>query len=101
MEKTDKDHLNFLKIFFNSMMRSLRFETIGQKAFNQANAHTLAAHNIKVWPGFDSRLIMKEGGVLLNIDVCFKVVRSDTALNYLKDLTAKASQRGVDPQDAV
>ena len=29
MEKTDKDHLNFLKIFFNSMMRSLRFESIG------------------------------------------------------------------------
>lgn len=29
MEKTDKDHMNFLKIFFNSMMRSLKFETIG------------------------------------------------------------------------
>jgi aubergine-like protein len=26
--------MNFLKIFFNSMMRSLRFETIGQKSFN-------------------------------------------------------------------
>jgi hypothetical protein len=29
MEKTDKDHMSFLKIFFNSMMRGLRFETIG------------------------------------------------------------------------
>jgi hypothetical protein len=29
MEKHDKDHMNFLKIFFNSMMRSLRFESIG------------------------------------------------------------------------
>lgn len=29
MEKTDRDHMNFLKIFFNSMMRSLRFEQIG------------------------------------------------------------------------
>jgi len=26
MEKTDRDHMNFLKIFFNSMMRSLKFE---------------------------------------------------------------------------
>lgn len=26
MEKQDRDHMNFLKIFFNSMMRSLRFE---------------------------------------------------------------------------
>lgn len=26
MERHDRDHMNFLKIFFNSMMRSLRFE---------------------------------------------------------------------------
>lgn len=75
MEPTDKDHLNFLKIFFNSLMRGLRFETIGRKSFNSAKAHSLDAHKIKVWPGFDARLIMKETGVLLNIDVCFKVVR--------------------------
>ena len=75
MEPTDKDHLNFLKIFFNSLMRGLRFETIGRKSFNSAKAVSLDAHKIKVWPGFDARLIMKENGVLLNIDVCFKVVR--------------------------
>ena len=51
------------------------------------------AHNIKVWPGFDSRLTMKETGVLLNIDVCFKVVRTDNCLNYLNDLRDKAEQR--------
>lgn len=101
MEKCDRDHMTFLKIFFNSMMRSLRFETIGQKAFNQANAHTLAAHNLKVWPGFDSRLIMKESGPLLNIDVCFKVVRTDSALGQLNDLRDKAQGRGQDPQEAV
>lgn len=60
MEPTDKDHLNFLKIFFNSLMRGLRFETIGRKSFNSAKAHSLDAHKIKVWPGFDARLIMKE-----------------------------------------
>jgi len=92
MEKTDRDHMNFLKIFFNSMMRSLKFETIGQKSFNQAGAHTLAAHNIKVWPGFDSRLTMKESGVLLNIDVCFKVIRTDTALAYMRDLKQQAER---------
>ena len=101
MEKTDRDHLNFLKIFFNSMMRSLKFETIGQKSFNQANAHNLDAHNIKVWPGFDSRLIMKETGVLLNVDVCFKVVRTDNCLSYINELRDKAEQRNQDPQEAI
>lgn len=96
MEPTDKDHLNFLKIFFNTMMRGLRFETIGRKSFNSAKAHSLAAHKIKVWPGFDARLIMKEQGVLLNIEVCFKVVRQDTVLDYLKELRGKLEQRGGD-----
>ena len=96
MEPTDKDHLNFLKIFFNSLMRGLRFETIGRKSFNSAKAHSLDAHKIKVWPGFDARLIMKETGVLLNIDVCFKVVRQDTVLDYINELKNKIEQKGGD-----
>jgi len=97
-EKTDRDHLGFLKIFFNSLMRGLRFETIGRKSFNSAKAHSLAAHKIKVWPGFDARLIMKESGVLLNIDVCFKVVRQDSVLEYMNDLKSKIEQKGGDYQ---
>jgi len=89
MESTDRDHLNFLKIFFNSLMRGLKFETIGRKSFNSKKAHNLEAHKISVWPGFDARLIMKEHGVLLNIDVCFKVVRKDTALDYMNELKTK------------
>lgn len=96
MDPADRDHLNFLKIFFNSMMRGLRFETIGRKSFNSAKAHNLDAHKIKVWPGFDARLIMKEHGVLLNIDVCFKVVRQDTALEYMNEVRTKCEQNGKD-----
>ena len=54
-----------------------------------------------MWPGFDSRLVMKQTGVLLNIDVAFKVVRSDTCLNYMNDLRDKAEQRGGDGQQAI
>jgi hypothetical protein len=93
--------MNFLKIFFNSLMRGLRFETIGRKSFNSAKAHNLEAHKIKVWPGFDARLIMKEQGVLLNIDVCFKVVRQDTVLEYINEIRTKAEQKNLDPQEEI
>lgn len=101
MEPTDRDHMVFLKIFFNSMMRTLRFETIGPKSFNPACAHSLDAHNVKVWPGFDARLIMKERGALLNVDVAFRVVRLDSALNYLNTLRDQAEKRGGDWQEAI
>jgi len=96
MEATDRDHLTFLKIFFNSMMRGLRFETIGPRSFNSGAAHSLDAHNIKVWPGFDARMIMKEAGALLNVDVAFKVVRTDSVLGYVSQLRDKAEQKGGD-----
>ena len=95
VEPTDRDHLVFLKIFFNSMMRGLRFETIGPKSFNSAKAHSLAAHNVKVWPGFGARIVMRERVELLNVDVAFKVVRTDSVLNYISELRNKAErQRG-------
>ena len=94
MESTDKDHLQFLKIFFNVMMRSLRFEQIGPKVFNPKKAHSLDAHNVAVWPGFDTRMIMKERGALLSIDVCFKVLRTDTVLNYISQIRDQADQKG-------
>lgn len=101
MEATDRDHLNFLKIFFNSMMRTLRFEQIGPKSFNPAKAHSLDAHNVKVWPGFDARMIMKEKGALLNVDVAFRVVRTDSLLAFLNSLRDQAEKRGKDWQQAI
>jgi hypothetical protein len=99
MEHTDRDHLNFLKIFFNTMMRTLKFENIGRKSFNPAKAHSLDAHKIKVWPGFESSLILKENGVLLNVDVCFKVVRQDTVLDYMKEIRSKCDRLNLDYQN--
>jgi len=103
VDPTDRDHLVFLKIFFNSMMRGLRFETIGPKSFNSAKAHSLDAHNIKVWPGFDARILMKEQGALLNVDVAFKVVRTDSVLNYISQLREKAenARGGGDWKEAI
>jgi hypothetical protein len=39
---------------------------------------------------------MKESGVLLNIDVAFKVIRTDTALQAMKEVRQKAEERGND-----
>lgn len=42
---------------------------------------------------------MKERGALLNVDVAFKVVRSDSVLNYIADLRQKC--RSGDWQEAI
>jgi hypothetical protein len=37
--------------------------------------------------------------VLLNIDVCFKVVRQDTVLDYMNELRNRLESRGGDWQE--
>jgi len=97
----ERDYLIFLKIYFNSMMRQLRFEQIGPKSFNSKAPHKLDAHKIQVWPGFDARLIMKESGTLLNIDVAFRVVRNDSALDFIKQVTEEAEKKNNDVRQEI
>lgn len=44
---------------------------------------------------------MKEQGCLLNIDVCFKVIRTDSVLKLMEELRTTAEKRSQDGTDAV
>jgi hypothetical protein len=44
---------------------------------------------------------MKERGALLNVDVAFRVVRTDTALNYISQLRDQCEKKGGDWQEAI
>ena len=44
---------------------------------------------------------MKEQGALLNVDVCFKVVRTDSVLNFMNETRQNAERRRLDPNDAL
>lgn len=96
VDPKERDYFIFLKIFFNSMMKALRFEQIGPKVFNSKAAHKLEAHKIQVWPGFDARVIQKEQGTMLNIDVAFRVVRNDTALEFINTARETAEKKNLD-----
>jgi hypothetical protein len=41
-------------------------------------------------------MIMKEKGALLNVDVAFRVVRSDSLLDYMNQLREKAEEKQKD-----
>ena len=78
--------LTFYKIFFNSLLRKIRYKQIGRSYFNPAQSKILRQYNLEVWPGFSSSLQMLEKGILLNMDICHKVIRTDTCLDYINDL---------------
>ena len=49
-----------------------------------------------MWPGYDVRLVIKEAGLFLNIDPCYKVIRFETALEFLQTLRNNCNSRGLD-----
>ncbi len=95
----DPDRLAFYKIFFNSLLKKIRYKQIGRNFFNPLQSKSMGpSYNIEIWPGFSSSLQLLESGVLLNIDMCHKIIRTDSVLDQINDI--KARSRG-DPRDEI
>ena len=96
--EADNDRLIFYKIFFNSLLKKIRYKQIGRNFFNPNQSKTLSQYNIEVWPGFSSSLQMLEKGVLLNVDICHKVIRTDTVLDLINDIKNRSRN---DPREDI
>lgn len=81
--------LTFLKVFFNSLLKKIKFKQIGRNFFNPGQATKIGHHNIEVWPGFSSSLQLLEQGVMLNVDIVHKVLRLDTVLDVMGELKSR------------
>lgn len=76
-------------IFFKNMLRKLDFERIGRNFFNPKEAKHLTQFNIEVWPGFFSAMNKVEIGPYIQIDITNKVVRKDTLLQDIENMSDK------------
>ncbi|CDW80416.1 macronuclear development protein 1 [Stylonychia lemnae] len=82
----DSDRLIFYKIFFNSLLKKIKYKQIGRNFFNPNQSVSLNQYNLEVWPGFASSLHMLQNGVMLNVDICHKVIRTETVLKLIEDI---------------
>ncbi len=80
--------LSLYKRFFTQIIRKLHFIPIRRNYFDTKNSHKV--DNLEVWPGFNSAVNIFPDGILLNINVCHRVLRPDTALSEIN----KMGQRG-------
>lgn len=90
--------MSFMKSFFNSLLRKIKFKQIGKSYFNPDQQTNMPHHGIQIWPGFCSALQVVERGVLLNIDIVHKVLRTQSVLSIINEI--KDRSRG-DPMEAI
>ncbi|XP_035226356.1 piwi-like protein Ago3 [Stegodyphus dumicola] len=92
------DCLHLYNLLFRKVMRILKMTQVGRNYFDPQGGIPVPKHRLEIWPGYVTAVQEYEGGVMLNCDASFRVLRSVTA----HDLMHEASkQRGGDMRDAI
>ena len=51
--------------------------------YNPSLAHMVPQHKLEIWPGYVTAVQEYEGGLMLNLDVSHKVLRTQTAYDLV------------------
>ena len=72
--------LNYLLfLYLRRIMGKLKMVEMNKNFYQPANAHMVPQHKLEIWPGYVTAVQEYEGGLMLNLDVSHKVLRTQTA----------------------
>lgn len=77
-------------ILFGRIFRVLKFSQHKRKYFDSHGAHLIPQHSINVWPGYVTAADQYEGGLLLQLDASFRVLRTQTVNDLFRSIKNKA-----------
>ena len=87
VNKSSSEILPIYKNYFNKCIRSLNFISFRNNYFDKNKLTSF--ENIELWPGISPNLKMVSDNIFLNLSPITKVIRSESAYNYLKKLVSK------------
>ncbi|KAG2383084.1 hypothetical protein C9374_004421 [Naegleria lovaniensis] len=87
-------HPSVLQLFnsiFKKAQKALNFQQIGRFFYNTSDdvVVKVPAHNVKILPGSISTTYISNKGILFNVDIIYKTLRTDTVLHMIYDLENK------------
>lgn len=78
-----KDNISFFNHLINKVLYSLKLVRIGRHDYNPGGSHKFPQFNLEVWPGYVTAVNEMEGGLLLNLDASYRVMRTDTVRDLM------------------
>ncbi|XP_064458074.1 piwi-like protein 1 [Ornithodoros turicata] len=92
--------VHLYNVLFKKVLLCLQLTQIGRNYFDHKGRIPIPQHRLEVWPGYIQSVGEYEGGLLLNCDASFRVLRTITARDILfeiynaapKDYKTKAVQ---------
>ena len=65
-------------------MGKLKMVEMNRNFYQPADNHLVPQHKLEIWPGYVTAVQEYEGGLMLNLDVSHKVLRTQTALELVR-----------------
>ncbi|GAB6033435.1 Piwi-like protein 1 [Chamberlinius hualienensis] len=78
--------MQILSIQMRKNLRRLEFTLIGRQYYDKHQVSDIRGHNLQLWPGFLTAVHQHEHLPMLCADLTFKVLRTDTILDQLKQI---------------
>ncbi|EFC41986.1 argonaute [Naegleria gruberi] len=87
----DATTLQFMNIILRKAQNSLHLQRIGRHYYNtnEKVVANIENHHIKILPGALSTTFLGSKGLMLNVDMIYKTLRTDTVYSMLMDLMDK------------
>ena len=86
---------SLLMPFYNTVLRkcmsAIKMCPVGRNHYDPQSSKRIDRLGLSIWPGYVTAIQAYEGGLLLNIDVSHKVLRSDTAHSVMKRIYDRSS----------
>ncbi|CAB3384434.1 Hypothetical predicted protein [Cloeon dipterum] len=82
----DHEYNLVLNIIWKKLLRMLNLKMIGRKFFDANAKINIPEFNMQLWPGYNTTVRQHEDGLLLSVSLIHKVMRTQTALDVIKDM---------------
>ncbi|GFS54318.1 piwi-like protein 2 [Nephila pilipes] len=81
---------HLINLLFRKAMRILRMTQVGRNFYDAKGGIPVPQHKLEIWPGYITAVQEYEGGVMLNCDASFRVLRTITAREVMNDTSMKS-----------
>uniref|UniRef100_UPI002DDDBD8F Piwi n=1 Tax=Ephydatia fluviatilis TaxID=31330 RepID=UPI002DDDBD8F len=82
----NRDVVQLMNVIFKRILRSLKLQRIGRDYYDANSPLEVPQHKMQLWPGYVTAINRHEGGLMLVLDVSHRVMKTDTALDFLYEL---------------
>jgi len=87
---TDPLRVQYYNIILRKWMGTLNMEEINRIFYDPTRAIELPDYKLVLWPGVKTSLRQHENSLLLNVDITHKVLRTDSVLDNIREIEARA-----------